>query len=529
MYTAAGIGTGLLVPMGGVTQPLTYNHGSAEEFRRAREGARFNVSTEVAHANALQRNSAALASTGELRALTGAGTPYAAILRGSGPDLRIAAEAALIALNPDLTTPVYVDTRHLLDGAPGNFTRFRPIDEDTTETPLPLEPFLLQAGEVRLLRGAAEPPILLAQPQVKRGSKATDKKSVNDALLAPRVVIESVTPSVDHGRFPAKRIVGEAAKITAAIFGEGHDKIAAAVQWRAADKTDWHEAPMVPVIPLGNDLWTTHIPFDRLGRHEFTVIAWRDDFASLIDHMQKKLKAGQTVELELEEARHLFALILAEVKTTEGAQTEPLEGIVKQFAKADADTRLALMLAPETAQAIKAARHRPFLSRDPVTYRIDAERAAARFASWYEIFPRSMSDDESRHGTFVDVIGKMPRIRQMGFDVLYFPPINPIGVANRKGKNNTLTAQPGDVDSPYAIGGKEGGHDALHPKLGNLDDFKQMLEARACARPGNRTRFRRAVFAGSSLAEGISHVVRVAHRRHAALCGKSAEEISGRC
>ena len=117
------------------------------------------------------------------------------------------------------------------------------------------------------------------------------------------MAIESVTPSVDHGRFPAKRIVGEAAEITAAIFAEGHDKIAAAVQWRAADETDWHEAPMIPVLPLGNDLWTTHIPLDRLGRHEFTVIAWRDDFASLIDHMQKKLKAAQTVELELEEAR----------------------------------------------------------------------------------------------------------------------------------------------------------------------------------------------------------------------------------
>ncbi|MDP9156938.1 MAG: DUF3416 domain-containing protein [Pseudomonadota bacterium] len=480
LYTAAGIGTGVLVPMGfeyGLTQPLSYNHGSAEEFHRATESARFNVSAEVAHANALQRNSAALASTGELRTLTGPGTPYAAILRGSGPDLRTASEAALIVLNADLTKPVYVDTRHLLDGAPGNFTRFRAIDEDTTETPLPLKPFLLQPGEVRLLRGASEPPILLAQPQVKRGAKSADKKSVNEALVAPRVMIESVEPSVDHGRFPAKRIVGEAAEITAAIFAEGHDKIAAAVQWRAADETDWHEAKMLPVIPLGNDLWTTSIPLDRLGRHEFTVIAWRDDFASLIDHMQKKLKAEQTVELELEELRHLFALILAEVKTTEGSQTEPLEGIVKQFAKADGETRLALALSPETAQAIDAARHRPFLSRDPVTYRIDAERAAARFASWYEIFPRSMSDDENRHGTFIDVIGKMPRIREMGFDVLYFPPINPIGIANRKGKNNTLTAQPGDVGSPYAIGGKEGGHDAVHPELGNLDDFKRMLDA----------------------------------------------------
>ncbi len=480
LFTAAGIGTGLLVPMGfeyGLTQPLSYNHGSADEYERAKQGARFNVSAEVAHANALQRQSATLGSTGELRALTGAGTPYAAILRGSGPDLRAAAEAALIVINPDLATPVYIDTQHLLDGAPGNFTRFNAIDEDPTDAPLPLRPFMLQPGEVKLLRGASEPPILLAQPQVKRGAKVADKKSVVDALSAPRVMIESVTPSVDHGRFPAKRIVGESVEITAAIFAEGHDKIAAAVQWRAADENTWHEAPMVPVLPLGNDLWTTRIPLDRLGRHEFTVIAWRDDFASLIDHMQKKIKVSQPVELEVEEARHLFALILAEVKTVEGSDSAQLEKIVTEFAHADAERRLELTLSPETAKAIEAARHRPFLSRDPVTYRIDAERAAARFASWYEIFPRSMSDDESRHGTFIDVIGKMPRIREMGFDVLYFPPINPIGVANRKGKNNTLTALPGDVGSPYAIGGKEGGHDAVHPELGNLDDFKRMLDA----------------------------------------------------
>jgi starch synthase (maltosyl-transferring) len=481
LYTAAAIGTGMLVPMGfeyGLTQPLAYSHGSAEEFERAKDNARFNVSAEVAHANAMQRDSTTLASTGELRSLTGAGTPYAAILRGSSPDLRHADEAALIVFNPDLATPVYVDPKHLLDGAPGNFTRFSRIDGDTyLSEPVALAPFLLPPGEVRLFRACAEPAILLAQPQVKRGAKSADKKSVNEAMSAPRVIIESVQPAVDNGRFPVKRIVGEAVDVTAAIFAEGHDKIAAAVQWRAADETDWHETPMKQVIPLGNDLWTTHIPLERLGRHEFTVIAWRDDFASLVDHIQKKIAAGQTVELEVEEARHLFALILAEVKTTEGAATEPLEGIVKRFAKGDYDTRLALILDADTSAAIAMARHRPFLTRDPVTYRIDAERAAARFASWYEIFPRSMSDDENRHGTFIDVIGKMPRIREMGFDVLYFPPINPIGIANRKGKNNTLTAQPGDVGSPYAIGGKEGGHDALHPELGNLDDFKRMLDA----------------------------------------------------
>ncbi|MEK6295153.1 MAG: alpha-amylase family glycosyl hydrolase, partial [Paraburkholderia tropica] len=132
---------------------------------------------------------------------------------------------------------------------------------------------------------------------------------------------------------------------------------------------------------------------------------------------------------------------------------------------------------PATAAAVRAANHRPFLSRDATVQRVDAERAAARFASWYEIFPRSMSDDETRHGTFDDVIAKMPRIRDMGFDVLYFPPIHPIGLANRKGRNNALNAQPGDVGSPYAIGAAEGGHTAVHPELGTLEDFCRMLNA----------------------------------------------------
>src|SRR6201999_1350702 len=136
-------------------------------------------------------------------------------------------------------------------------------------------PFLLPPGEVRLFRACAEPAILLAQPQVKRGAKSADKKSVNEAMSAPRVIIESVQPAVDNGRFPVKRIVGEAVDVTAAIFAEGHDKIAAAVQWRAADETDWHETPMTAVLPAGLDLWTARIPLERVGRHEFVVMAWR--------------------------------------------------------------------------------------------------------------------------------------------------------------------------------------------------------------------------------------------------------------
>ncbi|NYH26456.1 maltotransferase domain-containing protein [Paraburkholderia bryophila] len=485
LFASASTGTGWMMPMGfeyGIAEPMSQTRGDAAQFALAAQAKQFDLSERIAHVNDVARNTATLHANGELRPLSGPGAPAAVLLRADQPDLRDANEAILIAINPELGAPVRVDPGRFLVGVPGNFTRFVPLDAPghpapVTLTPFTLTPFTLAPGAVRLFRAVTEKPIRLAPPIDKANSKRSGHKTVIEAISAPRVAIENVTPSVDNGRFAAKRSVGERAEIRAAIFAEGHDKIAAAVLWRAADETAWHEMPMAPAQPAGLDIWTARIPLERLGRHEFTVIAWRDDFASLVEHIQKKLKAGQTVELELDEASHLFALVLAEVETVEGAITEPLEHIVKVFTKSDPDTKLALLLAPTTAKAMTAARHRPFLSRDPTIYKIDADRTAARFASWYEIFPRSMSDDESRHGTFADVTTKLPRIRDMGFDVLYFPPIHPIGVANRKGRNNTLNAQPGDVGSPYAIGGAEGGHTAVHPQLGTLDDFKAMLAA----------------------------------------------------
>jgi starch synthase (maltosyl-transferring) len=480
LFTSAALGTGWMMPMGfeyGITEPMSQTRGDASQFALAVQAKKFDLTERVTRANELARTTKTLHANGELRPLSGPGAPAALLLRADQPDLRDAAEAILIAINPELGAPLRVDPARFLAGVPGNFTRFVPLDTAGHTEPAGLTPFTLAPGAVRLFRAVSEKPIRLAPPIDKANSKRSGRKTVLEALDAPRVAIESVTPSVDHGRFPAKRRVGERAEISAAIFAEGHDKIAAAVIWRAADETAWHEVLMAPAQPAGLDIWKARIPLERLGRHEFTVVAWRDDFASLVEHIQKKLKAGQTVELELDEATHLFALVLAEVETTEGAVKEPLEHIVKLFTKADVDTKLALILAPTTAKAMTAARHRPFLSRDPVIYKIDADRTAASFASWYEIFPRSMSDDESRHGTFADVTTKLPRIREMGFDVLYFPPIHPIGLANRKGRNNTLTAQPGDVGSPYAIGAAEGGHTAVHPQLGTLDDFKAMLAA----------------------------------------------------
>ncbi|PMS37257.1 starch synthase (maltosyl-transferring) [Trinickia symbiotica] len=490
---AVALGTGWLLPMGfeyGIAEPLSYRSGSPEQYRKACAAAQFDLGAEIAQANSLQQHTPVLRTTGELRALSGAGANVAALLRGECRDLRNAREAALLIANPDLNTPAFVDPARFLDGVPGSFTAFKPMTSACTTPAEPLEPFLLAPGEARLFRASANPSVTM-----RHGSKRAATAAILEAIAAPRIAIESVSPSIDGGRFVAKRVVGEEVEISAAIFGEGHDKIAAAVIWRAVDEVAWRETSMTPAEPAGLDLWHARITPTRVGRYEFTVIAWRDDFASLVDHVRKKLNANQAVDLELEEARHFIARVLAEAETADATgehqeirhehraheaqrtAIDRLKELATQFMHASSPARLDLLLAPETAEVVALARHRPFLSRDATVYRIDAERSAARFASWYEIFPRSMSDDANRHGTFDDVIAKLPRIRDMGFDVLYFPPIHPIGKVNRKGRNNTLNAQPGDVGSPYAIGSEEGGHTAVHPELGTLDDFKRMLRA----------------------------------------------------
>ena len=501
LRAAAALGTGWLVPMGfeyGVDETVEYAGGSQADYEAAKRRAPFDFSADIAHANALQRETWALQANGELRALNGPGASVVALLRGDRQDLRDAGDAILTLINPTLAAPVRVDMARLLDAVPGGFTRFAPLDAETLRGAHAGSPhdasavpdrFTLPAGACWMFRALAAPAVVLAPREDVAKARTSGHKSVVDGLAAPRIAIESVTPSVDEGRFVAKRTVGERVDVRAAIFADGHDRLDAAVLWRASDETAWHESPMTPVLPPGTDMWSGHVPLDRVGRHEFVVIAWRDDFASLVEHVQKKRAANQSVDLEMEEASRLLALVLAtaetsdapdeanEVDSTHAHICAELDAIVKRFVGADTDTRCALLAAPAAAAAVRAARHRPFLSRDDHVRRVDAERRAARFASWYEIFPRSTSDDEARHGTFDYVIAKLPRIRDMGFDVLYFPPIHPIGLANRKGRNNALTAQPGDVGSPYAIGGAEGGHTATHPQLGTLDDFRRMLAA----------------------------------------------------
>lgn len=329
----------------------------------------------------------------------------------------------------------------------------------------------LAAAEVRSIELQPARPIVLP---------AGGKPAALRAAKSPRLAIERITPVVDNGRFVAKRIAGDPIAVEADIFGDGHDKLAASVLWRAADDKTWQEAPMTMI---GNDRWRAMLPLQRIGRHLFVVLAWRDDFSTYRDELEKKLKAGLDVTLEIREGRQLIDRTAAQ-QAKGSPHSDALKKLLKQLpAKsarkvANADDVLALLLSAETAQLMRDADLRAFCTRSD-EYRIDAERREAAFASWYELFPRSQSGDPLRHGTFDDVIRRLPAVRDMGFDTLYFPPIHPIGSKNKKGKNNSLTPSPDDPGSPYAIGSDAGGHDAIHPQLGTLQDFRRLLVAAA--------------------------------------------------
>ncbi len=237
--------------------------------------------------------------------------------------------------------------------------------------------------------------------------------------------------------------------------------LAAALLWRADDETDWQRVVMRLVE---NDRWEASFAPARIGRHRFTVRAWWDAWGTFRHDLSAKYAAGQTVTLEIDEGCRMI-------------EAADRADIAAQVRSADAAQQVALLVAEETARAMRAADARPFAVEYAPAVPLDVDRPQAGFASWYEMFPRSATDDPARHGTFADVIRRLPDIRAMGFDVLYFPPIHPIGTTNRKGRNNALRAEPDDVGSPYAIGGPEGGFDAVHPRLGTLDDFRELVGA----------------------------------------------------
>ena len=250
----------------------------------------------------------------------------------------------------------------------------------------------------------------------------------------PRIQIQNVEPQVDCGKYAVKRTVGDRVELMADIFKDGHDQLRAVVRYRREGTRKWLEEPLEF---LGNDHWRGAFEVTGLGRWQYTVEAWVDPYATFVDELDRKIAAEQEdLSGELAEGAALFG-----------------EGTLEDW---------------RTAAPALGARERPGKTTLDAPLEVDVERERARFGSWYELFPRSW-------GGFKGVEKAVPKLAELGFDVIYLPPIHPIGTTNRKGRNNALVAAKGDPGSPWAIGGPEGGHDAIHPELGTLKDFDRLV------------------------------------------------------
>ena len=304
-----------------------------------------------------------------------------------------------------------------------------------------------------------------------------------------RVAIEHVVPEIDGGRFPAKRVVGEVVVVEADIFGDGHDHVEARLLVRMPGDKSWTPTPL---RPLGNDRWQASFPVAAPGTYEYRIAASIDHFDTWQSDFGKKLNAGQDVALELQTG----ALLLEEAADrAKGKDAKALAAAAKLLQengdalstleqRGEAQSRRAGYAASAFSPELLALASRyPNTERqteypaDGAALAVEVDRVQARYSTWYELFPRSQGSDAAAHGTFRDVETKLPYLRQLGFDVLYMPPIHPIGRSFRKGKNNAVTAGPEDVGSPWAIGAAEGGHTAILPELGTLDDFRHLRQA----------------------------------------------------
>jgi starch synthase (maltosyl-transferring) len=290
----------------------------------------------------------------------------------------------------------------------------------------------------------------------------------------PRIQILNPAPMIDCGRYPAKRTVGEWVEVSADVFRDGHEILRAVVRHRGPGDTEWAETPMTWIDrEVDGDRWAGAFEVDRVGRWEFTVEAWSDLFATWRDELRRKLESGQhDLRGELSEGAVLLEEALERMKNGNGDDDRRLvEHVLVTLADSSApvEAKHDAVLGPELLAAVQRHPDRHDSTCLERGLPLDVERVRARFGSWYELFPRSF-------GGFEGVRRRLPKLAELGFDVLYLPPIHPIGVTNRKGRNNSLEAGPGDPGSPWAIGGPEGGHDAIHPDLGTVEDFERLVD-----------------------------------------------------
>ncbi|HSJ15005.1 MAG TPA: alpha-1,4-glucan--maltose-1-phosphate maltosyltransferase [Longimicrobiales bacterium] len=286
-----------------------------------------------------------------------------------------------------------------------------------------------------------------------------------------RVIVEGVRPEIDGGRFPIKRVTGDEVAVEADVFTDGHDQVSARLLWRHEKQRVWREVRM---SPLGNDRWRAAFTVDALGRYRYSVEGWVDHFKTWRDDLVKRVAADQDVSVDLligagwieqaaERARSRDAAALRR-----WARSLRMEDVAyTERARAALQPELSDLMAayPDLAHAT-AWEHELEVLVEPVR---------ARFSAWYELFPRSAGETPGAHGTFRDVEARLSYISELGFDTLYLPPVHPIGTTRRKGRNNAVEAEPEDVGSPWGIGSEEGGHKAIHPRLGTIEDFRRLV------------------------------------------------------
>jgi starch synthase (maltosyl-transferring) len=462
LRVAAAAFDGLLIPMGfehAANVPMDAKRSTPGDFKHT--APRRDIVEEVRAANALVDRLSTMGPGNELRNLADPQDQTTALVRLDAPDARGARRGLAILINPDPKQPRQLGIS--LDPLPSaaGLALGQPSPVDGRRDGLSA----LDPAEVRLI-GLARTGEICQRARPARQALAA-------AMARPRIAIERIAPVVDNGRFATKRLIGDVIDVEADIFSDGHGVIAADLLWKGADESEWHRIPMQV---RDNDRWGAAFHPLRIGGHGFTIEAWSDAYASLCRDIALKSEAGLECGAELEELRYLLE---GAIERAEGQHKATLAKVLHKCPSSKSMPSVATLLARETQEAMRGTAVRHFLVRHEPAIAVDVERPQAGIGAWYEMFPRSVSAQAGRHGTFADVIRALPAVRAMGFDVLYFPPIHPIGTTHRKGRNNSLKAAPDDPGSPYAIGSAEGGHDALHPALGTFEDFSRLQAAAA--------------------------------------------------
>jgi starch synthase (maltosyl-transferring) len=482
---AAAFSTGLMMPMGfehGRSRPLDGIDGGFNGSNRDQadepEPARFDLVPFIAGTNRIKRAVPAFNGEGPQQLLSPLGDPLVALLRQSGRG----AEGALTLVNTHASEAREVAVEQLLAASGlGYFGDRLALDEmlpGGEERPSAAR-LTVPPLQVTVLRASLRPirPVEI-KPWRSAGRDAGHRPEW-DAVA--RILIANVRPEIDGGRFPAKRVVGEAVVVLADLLRDGHDRIAAVLRYAHEDEAEheerWREAPFAFVE---NDRWEARFRPDRIGRWHYTIEAWTDRFASWAADFEIKRDAGQDISLEQVEGEWLVRGVLRQVDDQVGAaDAARLRSILDEYGRGDIDRRSALLMSRE----LRALMARNDERRDRVRYaralELIVDRPEARFSSWYEMFPRSQGRIPGQSATFDDCIERLGEVAALGFDVVYLVPIHPIGRENRKGRDNAVTAMPDDPGSPYAIGAVEGGHRAVNAELGTLDDFRRFVAAAA--------------------------------------------------